>query len=149
VLDVRGVVQTCSRQTYISEDDFTEISLDSWAHCHSCRGFIDSTALETRQGSEAILFVDTGYVIKEIGQSSALPGDVNTLAVTLEVNVLLQGGLGESTYVTISGLKGAWPDSTDPNDVALFQSANNDRWQGGKAKWNATANEMVWLNHRP
>ena len=142
MLDVRGVEQTCARQTYTTDDDFTEISHDSWAHCHSCRVFIAPTALQTRQGSEAILFVDTGYVVKQIGQSSALPGDVNTLAVTLEVNVLLKGGLGESTYVTISGLNGASPDS-NPNDVALFQSENNVRWQGGKAQWKAAANEMV------
>ena len=33
VLDVMGQTMRCSRQTYISEDDLEEISLDSWAHC--------------------------------------------------------------------------------------------------------------------
>lgn len=144
MLDVAGKMQSCSRQTYVTEDEITEVSLDSWAHCHTCDTFISATVLDTEQGEGAILFVRTGYVIKQIGQSSALPGAVNTLVVTLEVNVLLMGGLGVSTLVTISGLDGASPDG-NPDDVALFQTETNSRWTGAKAQWNAAANEMVLL----
>ncbi|MGB1600644.1 MAG: hypothetical protein ACPIOQ_48330, partial [Promethearchaeia archaeon] len=34
----------------------------------------------------AVLDIETGYVEKTIGQTSALPGAANTITVTLEVN---------------------------------------------------------------
>ena len=88
-------------------------SPDHHAIISTCSSFIAPTTLDTPQGEEALLFIRTGYVTKKIGQTSALPGALNNLIITLEVNKALPGSPdgtgGEQAEIRFSGLRGGVP----------------------------------------
>ena len=131
--DVKGTTQKCEKLTSVTQDtqgfEKSVVSLSSWASCDKCRSFITSAVLDTpgvgRTNEETLLFVDTGYVTKKIGQSSALPGIMNVIVVTLEFNKELAGSpVGTDrpyTLITISNMSGATPVG-DHSYIRFFQT---------------------------
>jgi len=150
--DVRGTTQKCEKLTSVTQDtEETVVSLSSWASCDQCPSFITLAALDTpgvgRTNEEAVLFIRTGYVTKQIGQSSALPGIMNVIVVTLEFNKELPGSPagtdGPYTLITISNMSGATPVG-DHSNIRFFQTDGSQlQWLGGKGEWKGATNEMV------
>ena len=152
--DVRGTTQKCEKLTCVTQDtqgtEETVVSLSSWASCDKCPSFITSAVLETpgvgRTNEEALLFIRTGYVTKQIGQSSALSGIMNVIVVTLEFNKELPGSPagtdGPYTLITISNMSGATPVG-DHSNIRFFQTDSQLQWLGGKGEWKGATNEMV------
>jgi len=80
-----------------------------------CSTFIRETKLNSPPGETALLYIRTGYVTKKIGQTSPLPGALNSLIITLEVNKALEGTPGtdgRKAEVRFSGLRGGAPKET-------------------------------------
>ena len=156
--DVKGTTQKCEKLTSVTQDtqgtEETVVSSSSWASCDNCPSFITSAVLDTpgvgRTKEEALLFIRTGYVTKQIGQSSALPGIMNVIVVTLEFNKELVGSPagtgGPYTLITISNMSGATPVG-DHSNIRFFQTDGSQlQWLGGKGEWKGATNEMVLLN---
>ena len=91
VLTKTGGGQTCDKIVETDEEGVQTVNPDSWAHCSTCPAVIPKTSMFTPDGENAILYIRSGYVAKMIGQSTPLPGDTNTLTVTLVVNNKLDG----------------------------------------------------------
>jgi hypothetical protein len=84
----------------------------------------------------AILQVNTGYVVKNIKQMTALPGAANIIMVRVEVNVMLPGtSAGLHTKLTISGLSGGKPKRDGKlaaNAVGLETAVDSNVWDGAQ-----------------